>query len=57
MENMFEPLNKIENWISQCKSVFCVYLEQTSRKGKAFMWNVDENNSTRVTVSTTENLW
>lgn len=51
---MADPLNKSENWISQCKSALSVCLEQTSRKGKAFMWNVDENNSTSVTVNTIE---
>jgi len=24
MENMFDPLNKSENWISQCKSAQCL---------------------------------
>lgn len=57
MENMFDPLNKSKNWISECKSALCVCLKQTSRKGKAFMWNVDENNSTRITANNVEKHW
>lgn len=52
MEKMFDPFNKNEIWILLCKSSICDCLEQTGRKWKAFMWNVDENNSRRITVNT-----
>lgn len=57
METMFDPLNKTKIWISQCKSTLCVRLEQTGRKGKAFMWNMDEYNSGKVTVNAVEKCW
>lgn len=50
-------IKKSEIWISLCKSSICDCLEQTGRKGKAFMWNVDENNSRRITVNTVEKCW